>query len=389
VSNKRSMAIVRAKKPNLAELCVYRPFLKDFDLTFFFSGWQFEDCRSQLDAIGLQEMKLVRYRSVSELVPSALAQRALDYKVGVGTYMLNHLSDVLHHDYINVVDPIYGFTHQISSSISPGQKLIVVRWDNIYGTDDGVWMAAWRADRVLARADVVVCVSQAAAATLRLPDDFAGKTIQIYPGIDMSVIRSNGSQSGATNGRSSAENLRPVLLFVGRLQWTKGLQILLVALRILREQWHVEPDLWVIGGGNEGSFEGLADELGVRERVRFFGTVSNTEVDQKMAAADIFCFPSLLNPRWMEQFGFAVVEAMAHGLPVVTFDSGSIREVCGEDAYYAATGNPHSLAEQIAKIVENKAQSMARGEKLRQRAFLHFDADQQGKRMLEALERIS
>jgi len=378
------MAIVRPRKPNLAELSIYRPFLDHFDLTFFFSGWEIDQCRSQLDAFGLQAVKIVRYRCVSELVPSTLAQRALDYKVGVGTYMLNHLGDVLAHDYINVVDPIFGHTHQIARRIRPGQKLIVVRWDNLYGTHERIWMAARRANRVMERADVVVCVSEAAVATLRLPLAFAGKVVQIFPGVKMNGIHSNGSGVDSKNG-TPGKRIRPVVLFVGRLQWAKGLQTLLVALHILRERGHLEADLWVIGGGSKAPFQALADELGLREKIRFLGTLSNAEVNERMAEADIFCFPSLLSPRWMEQFGFAVVEAMAHGLPVVAFDSGSIREVCGEDALYASTGNPNSLAEEIAKAIENRVESMARGERLRQRAFLQFDADQQGKKMLEAV----
>jgi glycosyltransferase involved in cell wall biosynthesis len=297
--------------------------------------------------------------------------------------MVNHLDDVLAHDYINVADPIFGHTYQIARSIRPAQKLIVVRWDNLYGTQERIWMAARRANQVIERADVVVCVSEAAVATLRLPPAFAGKVVQISPGVKMNGIASNVNGKGATK-RSSGDRLRPVVLFVGRLQWTKGLETLLVALHILRERC-LETELWVIGGGNMRPFKALADELGLREQVRFLGTLSNRQVNEKMAEADIFCFPSLLSPRWMEQFGFAVVEAMAHSLPVVAFYSGSIREVCGEDARYASTGNPNSLAEEIAKTIENRAESMARGERLRQRALLQFDADQQGKRMLEAI----
>jgi len=383
VTRKRSMAIVRPRKPNLAELCMYRPFLNQFDLTFFWAGWEFEECRAQLDVFGLRDIKLVHYRSVSELFPSVLAQRALDYKVGVGSYMVSHLADVMNHDYINVVDPIFGHTHQIASRMRAGQKLIVVRWDNLYGTQNRIWMAAWRANRVFERADFVVCVSQAAAATLRLPLGFAGKVVQVYPGIDLSRVRVNGSRPSEREGQPPG-NRRPVVLFVGRLQWSKGLQTLLVALQILREHG-LEPDLWVIGGGCKEPFQALANELHLQERVRFLGTLTNREVNERMAEADIFCFPSLLSPRWMEQFGFAVVEAMAHGLPVVAFDSGSIREVCGEDALYASTGNPYSLAGEIARVIENRAESKSRGEKLRQRALLEFDADQQGMKMLEAI----
>jgi glycosyltransferase involved in cell wall biosynthesis len=383
VAKKQTMAIVRASRPNLAEFSVYRPFMDHFDLTFFFSGIDTERCRTQLEVFGLSGAKVVRYTSVSDMFPSRFIQRGLDYKVGIGSYMLSHLKDVLAHDYINVVDPAFGFTYQISRRIRPSQKLIIMRWENIYGRYDRIWMAARRAAPVLKRADTIICVSEAAVSTLHLPAGFSGKVVQVYPGIDMRGVPSNGNGRAGRNGSSGTHH--PIVMFVGRLQWTKGLQALLVAMDILRQRKQLDADLWVIGGGNDAPFRALAQKLGLQERVSFLGTLSNSEVRAKMAKADVFCFPSLLSPNWMEQYGFAVVEAMANGLPVVAFDSGSIREVCGEDAVYASAGNAHSLALGIAQVIENHEASVVRGKKLRERALREFDADMQGRKMLEAM----
>jgi glycosyltransferase involved in cell wall biosynthesis len=377
------MAIVRHRNPNIAELSMYKPFLPHFDLTFFFAGSNLREFRQQLDAFGMIDMKTVQYYCVSDLFPSGIIKRGLDYKVGVGSYMVSHLDDVLSHEYINVADPIFGHTHQIARRLRSDQKLIVVRWDNLYGTHNRIWLASRRASRVIQRADVVVCVSQAAVATLRLPYPFTGKVIQVYPGVEMTGVRLK--ETGEKTGRLFCDTEHPVVLFVARLQWTKGLHSLLVAMHILQEKWHIVADLWVIGSGNSAPFQKIARELDLEHQVTFMGRRTNAEVNAMMAKADIFCFPSLLSPSWMEQFGFALVEAMAHGLPVVAFDSGSIREVCGDDALYASTGNPYSLAEQIAKTIQDRAESRARGERLRQRAKLQFDAEQQGMRMLEAI----
>ena len=384
VAKKISMAIVRAARPNLAEISMYRPFLEHFNLTFFFSGWELQACRSQLEAFGLSGMKAVRYACVSDLFPSELIRRGLDYKIGIGAYMLNHLSDVLAHDYINIVDPAFGFAYQILNGIERDQKLIIVRWENIYGRYERIWMAARRADRVLERANTIVCVTQAGVSTLRLPSGFSGKVTQVYPGIDVRGIASNGFSTMAGSHSPTAQR-RPVVLFVGRLQWTKGLQSLLVAVNILRQRRNLDVDVWVVGGGDRSPFEELREKLGLEERASFLGTLSNSEVRAKMAEADIFCFPSLISPNWMEQYGFAVVEAMSHGLPIVAFDSGSIREICGEDAVYASTGNAHSLAEGIAQLIEDRCDAAARGNRLKARALHEFDAEKQGFKMLEAI----
>jgi glycosyltransferase involved in cell wall biosynthesis len=378
------MAIVRASRPNLAELSMYRPFLDRFDLTFFFSGLGIGASRAQLDAFGLQEMRLARYWTLSDLFPFRTAQRALDYKIGVGSYMMSQLGAVLSHDYINVVDPIFAYTHQIAERLRPEQKLIVVRWENLYGRYERVWLAGHRARRVLERADFIVCVSQAALSTLRVPPTFKGKILQIYPAIDMRTICANRDYSSSVS-ETTAGKRRPVALFVGRLQWTKGLQTLLVALSILRARTNLEVNLWVIGAGDKGPFQELAKELGLTQQVTFLGSLTNSEVRNKMQQADLFCFPSLLSGNWMEQFGFAVVEAMAHGLPVVVSDSGSLREICGEDAMYASTGNAHSLADRIVKILDDATESWKRGERLRQRALLEFCAERQGQKLIEAI----
>ena len=385
VFKKKTMAIVRASRPNLAEFSIYRPFLDQFDLTFFFAGIDPVKSRAQLDAFGLSGANVVRYTSFSDLFPSQSIQRGLDYKIGIGTSMLTHLRDVLAHDYINVVDPIFAHTYQISRRMRPGQKLIIIRWENIYGRYDRVWMAAHRAEPVLKRADTIICVSRAAVSTLQLPPDFSGRVVQIYPGIDMRGLPSNGH--GAA-GRTSASHL-PAILFVGRLQWTKGLQTLLVAMQILRQSKKLNVELWVIGGGDQAPFRALARRLSLQGQVSFLGVLANSEVRAKMAEASVFCFPSLLSPNWMEQYGFAVVEAMAHKLPIVAFDSGSIREICGEDAIYASTGNAHSLAESIAQSIEKRSDSQLRGKRLQERASREYDAETQGKKMLEAIESCS
>jgi glycosyltransferase involved in cell wall biosynthesis len=68
----------------------------------------------------------------------------------------------------------------------------------------------------------------------------------------------------------------------------------------------------------------LIDQGGLRDRVRFTGTVSDPELQQLYRAADIFVFSSTL-----EGYGIALAEALSFGLPYVAFDSGGIREIAG------------------------------------------------------------
>ncbi|MGQ9919482.1 MAG: glycosyltransferase, partial [Bryobacteraceae bacterium] len=106
---------------------------------------------------------------------------------------------------------------------------------------------------------------------------------------------------------------RRILLFLSRLHEKKRPSWLIRALAALRGDF---PDLGVIFAGPDAGakeeLEILSRQLGVEERVGLIGFVQGEEKSQLLAAADLFCLPSQ-----HENFGVAVVEAMAHGVPVV------------------------------------------------------------------------
>jgi len=368
------MAIVRPYQPNVAEMAVYRPFLDVFEVTVFYTGVDEQNWREQLDSLGLERMNAIRYRSYTDYVDTGLVQRALDFKVGWGSIMLSHLADVLGHDIINVVDPIYAHVHQIVRRMRRDQKLMIVRWENIWGRYEKIWLAARNADTALQRANVVICVSRAAMETLTLPAGFRGTVAHVYPGIDIKPLH------------RVIRNQPPAILFTGRPQWGKGLDCLLAAFSILRNKMLMDAELWVIGADTAGARRTMA-ALGIADHIHWFGRLPNVEVRQKMSEASVFCQPSLLSPTWTEQFGFAMVEAMAHGLPIVAFDSGCIHEVCGADGVYASAGNAHSLAQGLAAVLGSSEPAKERGARLRSRAIQEFNAETQGCKMLAVMRK--
>lgn len=372
------MAIVRPFWPNVAEIAVYRPFLGSADLSFYFTGPSLPDCLAQLNALGLEGIKAVRYAGYTDFIGSSSWQRFVDFKVGLGSYMLSHRTGLVRPDCINIVDPIYAFCHQIVRLIRPSQKLVMVRWENQYGRYEKIWLASLRASRVFKRTDLIICATKASLYSLRLPQGCSANVVQIYPGIDLSHI-------GTNNHGGRARNDPPVVLFVGRLQWTKGLHVLLVAMSILRKHMRLPIRLRIIGGGYEKPFRSLAEILELQDSVEFLGVIPNASVRRLMESANLFCFPSLLSSNWMEQFGFALVEAMAHALPVVAFDSGAIREICGDDGVYASTGNAFALAEALSTLLDDENLAVDRGQRLRLRALQEFEADRQGAKMMDVI----
>ena len=102
------------------------------------------------------------------------------------------------------------------------------------------------------------------------------------------------------------------LLFVGRLLESKGIDIALRVVRQLRE-WGLDVSLTIVGDGPaRTNLICVADTLQISDAVEWTGSVSPASVEDYYRAADLFLFPSL-----RDSGGMAVLEALAHGLPVV------------------------------------------------------------------------
>jgi rhamnosyl/mannosyltransferase len=143
---------------------------------------------------------------------------------------------------------------------------------------------------------------------------------------------------------------RPLVLFVGRLRYYKGLQFLVSAMP------EIKADLLLAGTGPmENELRRMAAEAGVSNRVHFMGDVSDEEKLACYYAADVFCMPSHLRS---EAFGLSQIEAMASGVPVVSTRIKSGVPYVNADGVSGLTvepENPRALAEAISRILENEA----------------------------------
>jgi len=148
-----------------------------------------------------------------------------------------------------------------------------------------------------ARLDLRVAVSDDAR---DLASEFLGGEYELlFNGIE--IERFATAEPWPTDG--------PTVLFVGRHETRKGLDVLLDALPRLP----ADTRIWVAGTGPH------TDELRRRhtdERIEWLGRIDDDERDRRLAGADVFCAPSLGG----ESFGVILLEAMAAGTPVVASD---------------------------------------------------------------------
>lgn len=195
------------------------------------------------------------------------------------------------------------------------------------------------------------------------------KDVFVIPqfGIDPGMYSKQAS-SGLKERLFSSPDVR-VVGFVGRLVEEKGLSTLLNAFSGLAENTR----LLLVGSGPMGSaLERLAKRLGLRERVMVVGGVPSGEVPAYLNCLDCLVLPSLTRRNWKEQFGRALVEAMACEVPVIGSDSGEIPTVIGDAGLIFPEGDAASLREKLRRVLDHEEERARLASRGRERALAQF-----------------
>jgi D-inositol-3-phosphate glycosyltransferase len=194
----------------------------------------------------------------------------------------------------------------------------------------------------------------------------------VRPGVDLSMFQ---PVDRADARRKIGQGAGRLLLYVGRLERLKGVDVAIRALALLRDRTHDDVRLLVVG---EDSREGdesekqrlqiIARELGVTDRVEFAGSVAHHELPYFYGAADVCVMPS-----YSESFGLVGLEAQACGRPVVGSGVTGLRSVIrdGVTGYLIDGHDPAAYAERIGRLLDSPelAQQMGRSGRLLAQRF--------------------
>lgn len=177
----------------------------------------------------------------------------------------------------------------------------------------------------------------------------------VPPGVDHAFF-SPGEQSGARQALDIGDH--PVLLFVGRIQPLKGVD---VAVRALAELTRSHPDAQLLIVGGASGLEGPAEQVRVRQlvedlrlsgQVRFVPPQPHHLLSTYYRAADVCIVPSR-----SESFGLVALEAAACGTPVVAADVGGLSTLVDDaiTGFLVDSRDPADYAAAARRVLDSPA----------------------------------
>ncbi len=169
-------------------------------------------------------------------------------------------------------------------------------------------------------------------------------------GVDLELFRPLDQESARL--QLGLDPVRPVILWVGRLEKLKGVDILVGALGQVERR---DFTLLVVGGDDRAhdlrrELQAQAEALGIAANVRFEGAIAHDRLPLYYSAADVCVVPS-----YYESFGLVAVEAMACGTPVVASRVGGLVSTVqdGVSGYLIPWRCPEPFAEKLEVLLNN------------------------------------
>lgn len=171
------------------------------------------------------------------------------------------------------------------------------------------------------------------------------------------------------------------LLFIGRLEEQKGVDVLLKALKILKEE-KITPQTFIIGYGRQ---EEVLKNYCKKENLTNVKFLSKRDDALSfLKASKIFVLPS----RW-EGLPITILEAASLKKPIITTEVGGIKEVLNEDeAIFVEKDNPNSLSRAIKNLLFNEKLQKEIGEKAFSKVNNHFSMRTFSKKLTNLYEEL-
>lgn len=199
----------------------------------------------------------------------------------------------------------------------------------------------------------------------------------------------NGIPVNSSPITEKKENPIPRLLFLSNLLVSKGVFVLLDALKILKDKGYSFICDFV--GGETAEIDAKlfcyeVEERGLNELVVYHGKKYGEEKENFFNRTDVFVFPTYYHN---ETFGLVNLEAMAHKIPIVATDEGGIPDVVvdGKNGLISERRNPQSLADCIERLLSDESLRKRMGEDGYRKLYNSFTSSHFENNFVEALSK--
>ncbi|MCX4364235.1 MAG: glycosyltransferase family 4 protein [Bacilli bacterium] len=143
----------------------------------------------------------------------------------------------------------------------------------------------------------------------------------------------------------SSENI----VYMGVLKREKGIYDLIDAIESINEKIPQNIKVLLCGNDLEGDIAALIKEKKLENRIKLLGWIDEQKRDDVYRKSLISVLPS-----YFEALSMTIIEAMSYGIPIITTNISTMREILGEKAMLVKPGNVKQLANSILKIVNDK-----------------------------------
>jgi len=244
---------------------------------------------------------------------------------------------------------------------APATRLVIFTWENL---EAPLRRASRAVERfVLRRAALVIAGSEAARRRIARRGVGADR-IAVLPQLGVDPDRYAKRDRDAARSRLGLTP--PVIGYIGRLVPEKGVDVLVEATAPLDARV-----LLVGDGASRGALEARVSAW-PRDKARFVGAVTDTDVPEYLAALDALVLPSRTTATWAEQFGHVLIEAMAAGVPVVGSSSGAIPDVVGNAGIIVPEGDAAALRRALETLLADPALRARLSERGQDRVQAHY-----------------
>jgi glycosyltransferase involved in cell wall biosynthesis len=378
-ARKARVAYVRGSYLNPFEAQYLEPLRELYDLTVAHP----RSHRFDVSSISLPRRELPCLDYANGLIPRTIGSMRIPNPqkyLGIDEYLFGLDRFLPGFDLLHVAEQSFYSTYQIAMRKRHyGFRMITLQDEiNPYWYDRSKGALA-RAQRVREHTDLFIARTERARCAL-LCEGVAPERIRVI-GHGVDTTRFSPGPRPESLARSLAiEPDHLVVLLVGRLVWEKGIFALADAARMLLSglpRNGPKPLFVIVGAGEElGRLQRRLDLLDVSRHFRLLGSLPYDQLPEMHRLADIFVLPSISTRYVLEQFGIALIEAMATGKPIVSTRCGAIDEVIGDSGLLVQPNDYYSLCEALRSLLQDASLRQRLGQLALRRVQSRFRSDQ-------------